>query len=313
MKKRERNLVTLLTGLSFVVLSISGILSFFQPFSIQVIGLHALMGFVFVGIIALHVANNFGPLWRYARSRMMWVSLAIILGLTLVFLWQPDPIRRILRLSQNLGRATERFEVRNEGMTFDYSPAPEYKMTLTIRGGKAFDSSTPPNLAIWLENASFYHIKTLREPGDLTAGPFDLPYWDFKVRGWSAALKNAELSGEVLKEQSAVDGVAGATRNSSFDPADYILPSDSNNPMSYRLLIEIDQPEDDQPSLVYSVEIDNSNPRTFQVLDLVGYPKRLEITEDSKEDWALYFVDERFDSAVELIDSALLTIDRKAN
>ena len=80
--------------------------------------------------------------------------------------------------------------------------------------------------------------------------------------------------------------------------------------MPYRLLIEIDQPDDDQPSLVYSVEVDNADPRAFQLLDLVGYPKREENDENGKEVWALYFVDERIDSALGLIDSALLTIDR---
>ena len=39
-------------------------------------------------------------------------------------------------------------------------------------------------------------------------------------------------------------------------------------------------------------------------------PKREEDDEDGKEVWALYYVDERFDSALELIDSALLTLDR---
>jgi len=112
-------------------------------------------------------------------------------------------------------------------------------------------------------------------------------------------------------EQVDVDGFSGATQNSSFDPADYILPADSDNPMPYRLLIEIDQPGDDQTSLVYSVEIDNADPRTFQLLDLVGYPKR-ELDEAGKETWALYFVDDdQFASALDLIDSALLTIERK--
>ena len=80
--------------------------------------------------------------------------------------------------------------------------------------------------------------------------------------------------------------------------------------MPYRVLIEIDQPNDDQPSLVYAVEIDNADPRAFQLLDLVGYPKRVEDDKDGKEVWELYFVDERFHSALELIDSALMTIDR---
>ena len=67
--------------------------------------------------------------------------------------------------------------------------------------------------------------------------------------------------------------------------------------------------DDGKPSLVYSVEIDNADPHTFQLLELQGYPKR-EDDEDGKEQWALYFVDESFDSVLQLVDSALLTIQR---
>jgi len=310
MKKHKRSFVSLLTALSFVVLSVTGILAFVRPFSIQVVGLHSLMGFVFVGLIALHVANNFNHLSRYMRTRVLWATLAITATLTTLFVWQPTPIRSILRLSQNLGPAIDQFQMKDDGLVYRYTPTPRYKMTLTVRAGQAFDANTPPRIAIWLENASFYHIKTLHEPTDTKAGRAALPYWDFKVRGWEAAKQKAEASGTRLNERREVDGVSGATQNSSFDPADYILPADPDNPMPYRLLIEIDQPDDDQPSLVYSVEIDNSAPHAFQLLDLVGYPKREENDKDEKEVWELYFVDEQFDSAITLIDSALLTIDR---
>lgn len=310
MKKLQRSFVSLLTALSFVVLAVTGTLAFVRPFSIQVVGLHALMGFVFVGVVGLHVANNFGHLSRYMRTKVLWATLAITVGLTGLFLWQPDPVRSILVLSQNLGPAIDQFEMKEDGLVYHYSPAAHYKMALTIRAGKTFDVKMPPHVAIWLENASFYHIKTLHEPDNLKAGRAALPYWDFKVLGWEEAKLKATESGEDLKEQQEVDGVSGATRNSSFDPADYILPADPDNPMPYRLLIEIDQPGDDQPSLVYSVEIDNADPHAFQLLDLVGYPKQEENDKDGKEVWSLYFVDERFSSALELIDSALLTIDR---
>ena len=310
MKKLQRSFVSLLTALSFVVLAVTGTLAFVRPFSIQVVGLHALMGFVFVGVVGLHVANNFGHLSRYMRTKVLWATLAITVGLTGLFLWQPGRVRSILVLSQNLGPAIDQFEMKEDGLVYHYSPAANYKMALTIRAGKTFDVKTPPHVAIWLENASFYHIKTLHEPDDLKAGRAALPYWDFKVRGWEEAKRKAAESGKDLKEQLEVDGVSGATRNSSFDPADYILPADPDNPMPYRLLIEIDQPGDDQPSLVYSVEIDNADPRAFQLLDLVGYPNKEENDKAGKEVWSLYFVDERFSSALGLIDSALLTIDR---
>ena len=108
--------------------------------------------------------------------------------------------------------------------------------------------------------------------------------------------------------------ISQPTPNGSFDPADYILPSTPEDSTPYKLLIEINQPSDthgsitDQPSLVYAVEIDNLNPRTFQLLDIVGYPKRED--EDGKEAWSLYYPDGQLGSALELIDSALLTIER---
>ena len=281
-----------------------------RPFSIGVVGLHALMGFVFVGLIALHVTNNFTNLSRYVRSKVLWLTLAIMAALTGLFLWQPHPIRSVLALSQNLGPAIDQFEMKDDGLVYRYRPAADYRMALTIRAGKTFDANLPPHVAIWLENASFYHIKTLHEPDNLKAGRAALPYWDFKVRGWEEARRKATKSARELKEQQDADGVSGATRNSSFDPADYILPADPDNPMPFRLVIEIDQPADDQSSLVYSVDVDNADPRAFQLLDLVGFPKREEDDKDGKEVWSLYFVDERFDSALELIDSALLTIDR---
>ena len=310
MKKPNRSFISLLIALSFVVLAVTGVLAFVRPFSIQIVGLHALMGFVFIGIIAMHVVNNFHHLSRYMRTRVLWATLAIILGLTGLFLWQPGPIRSILTLSQNLGPAMDRFEIQEDGLIYHYSPSPNYKMTMAIRAGKTFDAKAPPHVAIWLENASFYHIKTLREPDDPTAGRAALRYWDFKVRGWETAKREAEKSGADLNAPLALDSVSGATQNSSFDPADYILPADPENPMPYRLLIEIDQPDDDQPSLVYSVEIDNSAPKAFQLLDLVGFPKQEANDADGKEVWALYFVDQRFGSALELVDSGLLTIDR---
>ena len=303
---RKRSFVSLLTASTFLVLAVTGILAFCRPFSIRIVGLHALIGFVFIGLIALHVLNNQGHLKRYIRSKTLWATLGIVSGLTLLFLWQPAPIRAILGLSKNIGPALDRFEVTDKGLNYQYAPDPRYQMALQVRTGGEFDSTQPPHFAIWLENASQYHIKTLHQPSDLTA----LPYWDFKRRGWEEAKRQAEASGKGLAEELEVDGISGATQNYSFDPADYILPGKADESLPFRLLIEIDQPDDDQASLVYAVDIDNADPRAFQLLDLVGFPKRKEDDEDGKEVWALYYVDGSFDSALDLIDSALLTIDR---
>ncbi len=309
MSQKKRSTVSLLTAFSFVVMAVTGVMAFALPFSIQIVGLHSLIGFVFIGLIALHVFNNNHRLTRYLKSRIVWIALAVVALLVALFLWQPTPIKSVLGLSKNLGPSLDDYEVTDLGLSYHYTPDPGYKMALTVRSGTGFDPESPPNFAIWLENASEYHIKTLHTPtGD--GGRTALPYWDFKRRGWEEAKRDAESSGKDLAEELEVDAVSGATENSSFNPADYILPGDAEESLPYRLLIEINQPGDDQASLVYAVDIDNITPRTFQLLDLVGYPKREEDDEDGKEIWVLYYIDGSFSTALQLIDSALLTIER---
>ena len=308
---QKRSTVSLLTAFSFVVLAITGVLAFARPFSIQIVGLHALIGFVFIGLIVLHVLNNTGHLERYLKGRQSWLPLGTVLLLVGLFLWQPAPIKSVLGLSRNLGPAIDRFEVTDEGLNYQYAPDERYRLALTVRTGPAFDPVTPPHFAIWLENASLYHIKTLHAPRTLTNASTKLPYWDFKRRGWEEAKREAESKVRDLAEEIGVDVISAPTQNSSFDPADYMLPTGTKESLPYRLLIEIDQPDDEQASLVYAVEIDNADPHVFQLLDLVGYPRRENADEEGKEVWSLYYIDERFHSALDLIDSALLTIERK--
>ncbi len=297
----RRTLTSLLVACSFAVLAVTGVLAFVQPFSIQIVGLHALIGFFFIALIGLHVVNNIRPLKKYLYSRSAWIVLMITAGLTYYLLQQSGPVKTLLGLSANLGPALERFELGKEDeMVFHYTPASHYKMRLTVKMGDSYRADDPPHIAIWLENQGGFHIKTLQAPDSPVVG--SLPYWSFKRDGWQKAKKQAE-------EDAGLDIISEATPNGSFDPADYILPADPENPMPYKLLVEINQPNQQKASLVYSVEIDNSDPRSFQLLDLVGFPKR-EDQPDGREAWALYYVDETFNSAVDLIDCALLTIER---
>jgi hypothetical protein len=281
----RRRIVSLLTALTFLVLSVTGILAFVLPFDI--------------GMIGLHVFNNSRPLSGYLHSKALWVTLAATAFLTALFWWQPAPVKTVLGWSGNLGPAMERFEMNEEGMVFDYAPSPNYKIRLNVKTGASYDTSPPPQVAIWLENSGGYHIKTLLAPGFSV----ETPYYAFKHAGWEKAKREAENGVEI-------DAVSQPTPNGSFDPADYILPGDSKESTPYALFLEINQPGDKQASLVYSVEIDNSLPRGFQLLDLRGFPQLEEDEEDGKETWGLYYVDESFTTALELIDSALLTIER---
>lgn len=293
-------------------MAVSGVLAFIQPFSITTIGLHALTGFLFIGVVVGHILNNSTALKKYFKHPVAYSVMATVMVTTALFLYQPKPIQALLGLSGNLGPALDLFELKETGMTYRYSPDPGYKMILDLRGGPGFDPQNPPYLAVWLENQSFYHIKTLFVT-DSNESRNELPFWAFKRKGWEEAKQEAEAQDLVLEE--TLDAVSGATKNGSFDPADYILPTDQNESMPYRVLFEVNQANDpsskieDQPSLVYEVEVNNYAPRTFQLLELIGFPEAEEI--DQKVEWSLRYPDERIESAFDLVDSALLHIERQ--
>ena len=308
---KKRRLVSLFNAILFGVMAVTGIIAFIQPFSIEIIGLHALTGFLFIGVVIGHIFNNSFALKKYIKSPVVLGVIGVTIFTTLLFYYQPAPIKKILGLSGNLGPALDLFEMDEKGMTYRYSPDPGYKMLIDLRTGPAYDLKNPPRLAAWLENQSLYHIKTLYV-SDTPDNREQLPYWAFKVKGWEKAQKEAEEKN--LSLEDSVDAVSEATANGSFDPADYILPTEQNASMPYRVMIEVNQPNDpsskldDQPSLVYEVEVDNYDPYTFQLLELVGFPVLDKDTE--KEEWYLSYADESIESAFEIVDSVLLQIDR---
>ena len=308
---KRRRLVSLFNAILFGVMAVTGVIAFIQPFSIEIIGLHALTGFLFIGVVAGHIFNNSVALKKYIKSPVLIGVIGVTIFTTLLFYYQPAPIKKILGLSGNLGPALDLFEMDEKGMTYKYTPDPGYKMLIDLRTGPAYDLENPPRLAVWLENQSLYHIKTLYV-SDTPDSREQLPYWAFKVKGWEQAQKEAEEKN--LSLEDSVDAVSEATTNGSFDPADYILPTEQNASMPYRVMIEVNQPNDpsskldDQPSLVYEVEVDNYDPYTFQLLELVGFPVLEKDTE--KEEWYLSYADESIESAFEIVDSVLLQIDR---
>jgi len=295
----------------FGVMAVTGVIAFIQPFSIEIIGLHALTGFLFIGVVVGHIFNNSVALKKYIKSPVVLAVIGTTVATTALFYYQPTPIKKILGLSGNLGPALDLFEMDEKGMTYRYTPDPGYKMLVDLRTGPAFDLKNPPRLAVWLENQSLYHIKTLYV-SDTPDNHDQLPYWAFKVKGWEKAQEEAKAKN--LSLEDSVDAVSEATANGSFDPADYILPTEQNASMPYRVMIEVNQPNDpsskleDQPSLVYEVEVDNYDPYTFQLLELVGYPALEE--KEEKEEWYLSYADESIESAFEIVDSVLLQIDR---
>ena len=312
----KRNIVSLTIAVLFLTLAVTGVMGFFLPFNILTVSVHALLGFVFIGSIALHLKNNFRQLKNYFTSKTALLVILCVAALVTVILLQPKPVLAILGLSKNLGPAADRFELKDTKMIYNYTPATHYKMQLDFKGGRAFDAEKPPRVAIWLENTSRYHLKTLYHSKAPDAQQM-LPYWHYKKSEYEKYKAESEAAEKAGKKQAEdVDALSSATPNESFDPADYIVPKDPEKETPYRLLIEINALDDsnehyqDQPSLVYVVEVDNKRPRSYQVLDLVGYPESEMDEEEGEIEWSLLYADGTITTAHDLFDSALLLIER---
>ena len=299
----------------FVTLAVTGLMGFFLPFNLLTVSVHSLVGFVFITAIGFHIKNNFRHLRSYFSNRTALVLLLLVSSFIAIILYQPAPVKAILSLSSNKGPALDHFEIQGTRMTYNYSPAPHYQMQLDFKGGPSFKPDKPPSIAIWIENKSGYHIKSLYH-SEQTNSEELLPYWHHKRAEY---FKNKLLNEKKKKDTESsddLDALSSATDNYSFDPKDYIVPEDTAKESPYRVMIEINIPGDgnehykDQPSLVYSVEVDNKDPRAYQVLEIVGFPK-MEV-EDGETKWSLYYADETITTARYLYDSALLQIDRSA-
>lgn len=308
-----RHGVSLLIAILFVTLAVTGVMGFFLPFNILTVSVHSLLGFLFIAAVALHIKNNFRQLRGYFGQRSALITLLFVAGLIVFILLQPQPVKTLLQLSDNLGPDPDRFEIKDKRMLYRYDPAEHYRIQLEVVGGPAFDSTTPPAFAIWIENRSGYHIKSLRHSSELDPAE-QLPYWHYKRNEYLKYKRSQEEMTEAERDAD-VDAITSATENDSFDPADYIVPQDPGREAPYRVMLEINKPGDrndyhpDQPSLVYSVEVDNRDPHIFQLLEIVGYPKPE--TRDGRQKWHLHFIDESITSAFDLVDSALLQIERK--
>jgi len=284
----------------FVTLAVTGLMGFFLPFSLLTVSVHSLIGFVFIAAIGFHIKNNFRKLRSYFSNRTALVLLVLVISFIAIILYQPAPVKAILSLSSNKGPALDHFEIQGNRMTY-------------FKGGSSFKPDEPPYIAIWIENKSGYHIKSLYHSEQADFEKL-LPYWQHKRAEY---FKNKQLNEKKKNDAESsddLDALSSATDNYSFDPKDYIVPEDKAKESPYRVMIEINLPGDgnehyqDQPSMVYSVEVDNKDPRAYQVLEIVGFPKDEVVDGETK--WSLYYADETITTARDLYDSAMLQIDR---
>ena len=98
-------------------MAVTGIIAFIQPFSIEIIGLHALTGFLFIGVVVGHIFNNSVALKKYIKkSCSTWSNRGLLFLQRSCFIINLLRLRKILGLSGNLGPALDLFEMDEKGI-----------------------------------------------------------------------------------------------------------------------------------------------------------------------------------------------------
>ena len=211
-------------------MALSGIYAFSQPFSIEIIGLHALSGFVFIGVVAGHILNNIVPLKNilsiaqpsqsvlrllYSRHSLLptsshqgypWIMVILDLLLDMFDMDEKDsPISTLQTLVTN----------------YFWMYEPGQATILKILHIWQYGWRTSPFIISKLSIHLIVMIVRLNSPIGLSR------------------LRVGKKLKRMLKKTNDSRGVHRcnfeATANGSFDPSDYILPKDQNSSMPYGL------------------------------------------------------------------------------
>ena len=281
--------------ITIIILSGSGILMYFRPFSQNIASLHTFFALLFFLAMIFHIVNNKKPLSNYIvgkkKSLLSKIQPALIFIIVILFaigLYFDLPG---LNSVYNWGNEFRNEQIGKKEETLDYQiidldkKVGDHKISVELKKGEKFQY---PLFAIWLEDSSGNYIETLYISRVISSSKFDygkkvgdnwesatlrrpeaLPNWSHK-RG----IRASDGFYVPLKSSPDLDAVSGATPTGNF-----IINSKSNfhKNNKYKILVELNQSYDwneyyseskfhndkiysgsgkvGQPSLIYATEI----------------------------------------------------------
>ena len=302
-----KKLVSLSIAASFVVLLVTGIVSFWQPYARTTATLHTVFGFLFALGVFFHLRNNFRSLLRYVKSRVVTVILLIGCSFFASAYLQLSPFKDLM----DFGASQKADAVREVNHS-------EYEI-ITVNTGSAIDLTVDllsgehywhPQMAIWTEDTAGNFLETLFVSKATAKGLFfggrskanfkafdaqkdavgayrrvnALPVWSH-----SRGVRYPDGLYVPTREDPLPDGMTGATLSGNF----YMNTSASQTPV-FKLRIELNVAFDDnefyseydfpddpvfhggtgqlgQPSVVYESVIDMNDQKDYYLMELVGH------------------------------------------
>ena len=302
-----RKVVSLTIAISFTVLFISGVLSYYNDYSRSLATVHTVFGLVFSIGIFFHIANNFKPLKGYSRPKLFLSILAPILLIFSMAFLQLEPILSFMNFGAKLkansakGLNHTSFEVVEMNMDDDL------RLTIDLLRSEHY---WHPQMAIWLEDSVGNYLETLFVSKATAQGLFyggrskdnfkdfdakkqgtgdyrrvnALPVWSYKRN-----VKYADGMFVPPRDEPLPDAITGATLVDNFKmitSADHLekfnvfleinVAFDDNEYYS-----EYDFPDDEvyhngtgqlgQPSIIFHSDVDMKDGEDYYIMKLMGH------------------------------------------
>ena len=301
-----RKIISLSIAVSFAVLLVTGILSYFRDYTRLMATLHTTFGFLFSIGVAFHFTNNFRPIRNYSKGI---APLVILVVLSVIFsgaYLQTEPFKSMMdfgaKAKANSGRSLNlsAYEILEMGTN------KELRLTIDLLRAEHY---WHPQMAVWTEDTLGNYLETVFVSKATAKGLFfggrskenfkefdtkkdavgdyrrvnALPVWSHQ-RG----VRDADGWYVPSRETPLPDGITGATFTDNFKLLSSVDPRSK-----FKLKIEInvafddnehysefDFPDDDvfhsgtgqlgQPSIVFEAQVDLNDNKKYYLMELIG-------------------------------------------
>lgn len=302
-----RKIISLSIAVSFIVLSVTGIISFFKDYSRSVATLHTVFGFIFSCGILFHLKNNFRSVKVYTKSKHTLIITIIGALISLGAMYQSSPFKTLMDYGASQ-KSTSKKEFRDTNYELiKMNTSNQIQLTIDLLRGEHY---WHPQMAIWIEDENGNYMETLFVSTATAKGLFfggrskdnfklfdgkknsstdyrrvnALPVWSHK-RG----VKYSDGFYIPPSDKPLPDAITGATLVGNFK-----LKTSTKPINKFKLKMEInvafddneyyseyDFPDDEtfhngtgqlgQPSIIFQSNISMSDNKNYYLMDLIGH------------------------------------------
>ncbi len=304
----KRPITSTLMALVFIVLSVSGVLSYFTEYTRKIATIHTVFGAIFTLITFVHLLNNGKALKQYFKHWLVIPSFVFIGFIAFLTLTNTSIVNKFInfgaRSKTSLGVAPDQGKYAEIITTLNK----EVMVDIEIKKAKHF---WHPQIAVWTEDTLGNYLETLYVTKVTAKGIFSGGRTKENFKQLDAPTKNdsdgyrrvnalpvwSHKRGVIYADGLPVptvddplpDGISGATPSGNF-----LLKSSMDYSSTFVLKFEINVAFDDneyysefdfaddsifhngtgqlgQPSLIYSSKIDILNKNGYFLLNLEGH------------------------------------------